>query len=109
MSNKIPDSPFKISSKDCRAGSKKQDLRALAAILVAWQVGVDTFMEAMKKINLRKRFIELYVEDQCSNKWVQELAQGTLLNPEGCLTLAQIKKIMGQYLSTLPPLKQEGN
>jgi hypothetical protein len=35
----IPDSPFKIFSNDTSAGSKRQDLRALAAILVAWQVG----------------------------------------------------------------------
>ena len=32
---------------------------------------------------------------------------GTLLDTGTGLTSAQIKKIMEQYLSTLPPLKQE--
>ena len=107
MNSKIPDTPFKISTKDCRAGSKKQDLRALAAILVAWQVGLDTFMEGMKKISDRKSFIKMYLDDQCSNRWVQEIAQGTLLDTSTCLTLAQIKNIMNKYLATLHPLKQE--
>lgn len=44
---------------------------------------------------------------QISNRYVEEITQGTLLNPEGSLILAQIKNIMMSYLSTLPPLKQE--
>jgi hypothetical protein len=56
---------------DNRAGSKKQDLRALAAILVAWQVGVDTYMDRMKKIANRNSFINEYVSNQLSNRWIR--------------------------------------
>jgi hypothetical protein len=93
--------------KDCRAGSKKQDLSALAAILVAWQVGVDTYMDRMKKISYRITFITEYVSNKRNNRWVQEIAQGALLSGEACLTLAQIKEIMDNYLQSLPTLKLE--
>ena len=63
INSKIPDNPFRINTKDCRAGSKKQDLRALAAIFVAWQVGVDVYMERMKKLSNRIAFIRDYVQN----------------------------------------------
>ena len=40
---KVPDSPYKLIFSDKRAGSKKQDLCALVGILIAWQVGVETY------------------------------------------------------------------
>ena len=107
MNSKIPDSPFKNFTKDCRAGSKKQDLRPLAAILVAWQVGVDKYIDRMKKISKRLDFISEFINNDGHNRWVQEIAKGTLMNSEKCLSLAEIKQIMNIYLATLPPLKRE--
>jgi hypothetical protein len=76
------------------AGSKKQDLHALAAILVAWQVGVDAYMEGMKKISNRITFITKNINNQRNNRWVQQISKGTLLDGRACLTLADIKDIM---------------
>ena len=84
-----------------------QDLRALAAILVAWQVGEDTYMEMMKKISNRLNFIKQYVLDIRNNIYVRLIAKGTLLEGEGFLTIAQIKEIYCQYLKKVAPLELE--
>ena len=55
---KIPDSPYKLMFSDKRVGSKMQDLCGLTGILVAWQVGVDTNENQMKKITNRIKYIE---------------------------------------------------
>ena len=60
INSKIPVCPIKIKIKDFRPGSKKQDMRVLAAILVAWQVGVDVNMDRLKKISNRLNFIDQY-------------------------------------------------
>ena len=78
---------------DKRAGSKKQDLCALAGILVAWQVGVDTFEKQMKKMVNRLKFIEEFSRDQKYNSYIREIARRTVLTPDSCLTIAEMKNI----------------
>jgi hypothetical protein len=50
--------------------------------------GIDVYMEGMKKITNRKNYIQKYVDDQRSNRWISKIAIGTLLNDKTCLTLA---------------------
>ena len=76
---------------DKRAGSKKQDLCALAGILVAWQVGVETYERQMKKIQNRFKFIEEFAADEKYDKQIREIARETVLAQDTCLTIEDIK------------------
>ena len=48
---------YTLKGKDRRAGSKKQEVCALGGMIMAWQVGVDTFEQNMKKIANRTKFV----------------------------------------------------
>ena len=70
---------------------------------MAWQVGINVYMEVMKKISNRLNYLQKYLDDQTNNRWVRQIVSGTLVSDRICLTLAQIKHIMKEYLTTLPP------
>lgn len=88
---KLPDSPYKLIFSDKRAGSKRQDLCALAGILVAWQVGVEIYEKKMKKTVDRLKFMTEFAEDQKYLKEIREIVKGTVLAPDRCFTIANIK------------------
>jgi len=84
---------------DKRAGSKKQDLCALAGILVAWQVGVETYEQQMKKIINRQSYIKQFVEDEKYSEQIRYIARGTVLSPEAGLTIKDIKYNFEQMMN----------
>jgi hypothetical protein len=46
-----------------RAGSKRQDLNALAGIIMAWQVGVRDYEKKMKVLKNRRGQVEDFIKN----------------------------------------------
>jgi len=90
--------PYKLLFKEKRAGSKKQDQCALAGMLVAWQVGVEIYESQMKKITNRIQFIQTFVSDERYFRQIREIARGTVLTPDRCMTINEIKELFNQLI-----------
>ena len=66
---------------------------------MAWQVGVEEYDRQMKKITNRIKYIQTFVEDEQYKNQIREIARRTVLTPESCIGITDIRNYFEQMIA----------
>ena len=86
----ISDPPFTIRGKNWAAGDRRADLNSIALILIAFDVGLDTFKMVTKSQSNRKEFDTQYIRDETYTNQIKEIVAHTILEEEPLYDLKDI-------------------